>query len=72
MLSDKSILNFAFQSGGTTLQLSESKVHEHQDIEFFKVELKDALQPGKIANVSIRGICTWSILILVCFFRLFY
>ncbi|XP_047488055.1 dolichyl-diphosphooligosaccharide--protein glycosyltransferase subunit 1-like [Penaeus chinensis] len=49
--------NLAFlnaQSGGTTLKLSESKVHEHQDIEFFKVELKDALQPGKIVNVEVE------------------
>lgn len=49
--------NLAFlnaQSGGTTLQLSESKVQEHQDIKFFKVELKDSLQPGKIVNVEVE------------------
>ncbi|KAK8747795.1 hypothetical protein OTU49_016611 [Cherax quadricarinatus] len=46
------------QSGGTVLKFGEARVQEHRDIEFYKVELKDALQPGKTVNVEVEIIMT--------------
>ncbi|KAG7165132.1 Dolichyl-diphosphooligosaccharide--protein glycosyltransferase subunit 1-like [Homarus americanus] len=46
------------QSGGTVLKLAETRVQEHRDLAFFKVELKDALQSGKTVNVEVEIILT--------------
>lgn len=49
--------NVAFinaQSGGTNLKLSETRVQEYREIAFYKVELKDALQPGKTVNIEVE------------------
>ncbi|XP_071520803.1 dolichyl-diphosphooligosaccharide--protein glycosyltransferase subunit 1 [Panulirus ornatus] len=46
------------QSGGSVLKLVETRVQEHRDMAFFKVELKDALQPGKTVNVEVEVVIT--------------
>lgn len=49
--------NVAFinaQSGGTNLKLSETRVQEYREIAFYKVELKDPLQPGKTVNIEVE------------------
>lgn len=49
--------NVAFinaQSGGTNLKLSETRVQEYREIAFYKVELKDVLQPGKTVNIEVE------------------
>ncbi|KAK7066455.1 proteasome regulatory particle base subunit [Halocaridina rubra] len=53
--------NLAFinaQIGGTNLKLTESKVQEYRDLVFYKVELKDALQPSKTVNVEVEMVFT--------------
>lgn len=42
------------QTGGTNLKVSATKVQEYREISFYRVELKDALQPGKTVNVEVE------------------
>ncbi|XP_064088184.1 dolichyl-diphosphooligosaccharide--protein glycosyltransferase subunit 1-like [Macrobrachium nipponense] len=45
-------------TGGSSLKLAETKVQEFPDIFFYKVELKDALQPGRTVNVEVEMLLT--------------
>ena len=51
---DSFLFMFIFdQVGGSTLKTSETIVQEYQELTFFKIELRDSLQPGKTSSVSL-------------------
>ncbi|XP_050720090.1 dolichyl-diphosphooligosaccharide--protein glycosyltransferase subunit 1-like [Eriocheir sinensis] len=57
--AEKENLSFAnVQSGGSVLRLTSTQVPEHPDIAFFRVDLRDPLQPGKTINVETEMIMT--------------
>ncbi|XP_076039879.1 dolichyl-diphosphooligosaccharide--protein glycosyltransferase subunit 1 [Oratosquilla oratoria] len=49
---------FGAQVGSSSLKYSETKVQDHRDVAFFKIELNDALQPGKTVTVEVETIFT--------------